>query len=126
MVNSPSIPTYNVQPLNVSNQSIELNGTFAAGGAWQITTTKDHGYYTGDAIWYTPEKVEETYIDTFGDTKKRSVTYSYLWAEGLDFVKRIDASTVRFAKSLSDVYNANFMVLNNNVFVKNNKFSIKL
>ena len=101
LVASPSIPTYNSQPLNVSDQTIHLNGQFAAGGAWQITTTKDHGFYTGDAVYYTPEKVEETYVDSFGDTKKRVVTYTYLWDEGLYFVKRLDASRIRLAKSLT-------------------------
>ena len=53
------------QTVSRSSNANSVNGTFAAGGAWQITTTKDHGYYTGDAIWYTPEKVEEVLkIDT--------------------------------------------------------------
>jgi hypothetical protein len=121
LVASPSIPTYNSQPLNVSDQTIHLNGQFAAGGAWQITTTKDHGFYTGDAVYYTPEKVEETYVDSFGDTKKRVVTYTYLWDEGLYFVKRLDASRIRLAKSLTDISNGNFIELANTVTVKDNK-----
>ena len=44
-----------------------------------------------------------------------------MWDEGLYFVKRLDASRIRLAKSLTDISNGNFIELANTVTVKDNK-----
>ena len=121
LISSPSIPSYNAQPLNVSSRQIALNGTFPAGSAFTITSTLDHGFYTGDAVWYTPQKEAETYYDSFGKIQTRIVTYSYLFDEGLYFVKRLDAYTIRLAKSIADISNGVFIVTDNEITVTKNK-----
>ena len=121
LIASPSIPSYNAQPLNVSSRSVALNGTFPATSAFTITSTLDHGFYTGDAVWYTPQKEAETYYDSFGKIQTRIVTYSFLFEEGLYFIKRLDAYTIRLAKSIADIANGVFVVTDNEITVENNK-----
>ena len=121
LIASPSIPSYNAQPLNVSDRSVKIEGTFPVTSVFQISDTVDHGFYTGDPIWYTPEKVLESYVDTFGVTRTRIVVKSKLFDEGLYFIRRENASTVRFAKSPADIQGGNYIQITNNITVTDNK-----
>ena len=66
LVASSSIPTYGSQSLGVNDGKIVFSGSFS-GDEYEIITTStttpsgvpifDHGFYTGDAIYYTPQIV---------------------------------------------------------------------
>ena len=59
-------------------------------------------------MYYTPQKGEVSTIDSEGKTIRQEYIISRLFAEGLYYVKRIDANTVKFAKSQSDIYGGIF------------------
>jgi len=120
IVASPSLPYYNEQPLNVSSKQIIFSGTFNS-DTFNITTTKDHGFYTGDLVYYTPEKIISESFDNEGNVIKISQTLSKLFAEGIYFVKRIDSNTIKFALSKSDIYNSKFISVDSSVKVTANK-----
>jgi hypothetical protein len=112
LVSTPSLPHYSDLPLKSSARSITFSGTFV-GDSFQITTNRDHGFYTGESVYYTSSN-------------------GSLFEDGLYFIQRINASTVRFAKSRSNIYNSIFVSLDNPVTVSNStiedyeKYSLEL
>ena len=120
LVASSSIPSYNLQPLNVSNRLVLFSGTFI-GDEFKITENSDHGFYTGDAVYYTPEKITESYFDENGDLATREVVNSILFEEGLYYVHRINSTTIKLSRSRNDIYLSKFISLDNPATVSNNK-----
>jgi hypothetical protein len=115
LVASPSIPSYPSQPINASNRAISFKGTFA-GDEFNITDLSDgtiiddHGFYTGDEVYYTPEIVSTTTISPITGQAGITTAINYLLPkEGLYFIKRIDSRIVQFAVSTSDIYNGKFI-----------------
>jgi hypothetical protein len=123
LVASPSIPTYGSQSLGVNDGKIIFSGSFT-GDEYEVITNSttspsgvpifDHGFYTGDAIYYTPQIINDAYVDpTSGTSLDNFVVKSSLMDEGLYFVKRINETTLKFAKSGSDLYNEKFINIDN-------------
>ena len=83
LVASPSIPSYNSQPINASKRSISFQGAFG-GDLFDIshlsdgTTIDDHGFYTGDEIYYTPEIIENTIISPITGIAGVTTSVNYL------------------------------------------------
>ena len=91
LIASNSIPSYGSDhKLNPSTQKINLSGTFLGGQTIIGITTgsNDHNFFSGDAIYYTPQKA------AFNGTVS-----SFLFSEGLYFVERINLNDIRLAKS---------------------------
>ena len=132
LVTSPSIPSYDSSSLGVNAKRIIFNGNFS-GDTFNIiadATTPvgvpifDHGFYTGDAIYYTPQIVNDAYVDpTSGTSIDNFVVKSSLMDEGLYFVKRVNETTLKFAKSGSDLYNEKFVTQEQVGIVTDNKIS---
>jgi len=122
LITSPSIPSYDSSSLGVNANRIVFSGNFS-GDTWDIiadATTPvgvpifDHGFYTGDSIYYTPQIVNDVYVDPTSGTKLDNfVTKSSLTDEGLYFIKRVDANNIKLAKSRPDLYNGTFVDLTN-------------
>jgi len=116
LVSSPSLPYYNAQPINVSPKEFKFSGTFV-GTEFEISPGVEHGFYTGDAVYYSAALVDETYIDDAGNSATRKVRGDALFADGLYFVKRVNSSTVKFAKSRNDILNSKFVSVESAVTV---------
>ena len=101
LVAASSLPFYNNQPLNASIRSITFSGSFSEGDStFRITSgSVDHGFYSGDAVYYTPGNSTSPFV------------------EGLYFIKRVDQNNVKFAKSRSDIYNSKFVTLKQSVTI---------
>jgi len=119
LVASPSIPSYSSQPIETTDRSIVFSGTFS-GEEFQITSVTDHGFYTGDAVYYTPETTSTNIINDSGEIETIKTIKSSLFDEGLYFIQRVSSTTVKFAKSRSNIYNSKFISLDNNTTVTNN------
>jgi hypothetical protein len=122
LVASSSIPYYGSQSLNLSTREILLSGTFDS-DTFKITTNTDHGFYTGDAVYYTPEKIITQFFDEGGDIIENITIGSSLFAEGIYFVQRINSNTIKLAVSRSDIYNSRFVSVNGPVTVNSNKLT---
>ena len=120
LVATPSIPNYNSQPLETSTREVIFSGTFS-GNQIQISSGEEHGFYTGDSVYYSAELVKENYIDDSGSSATRFVRGTGLFDDGLYFIKRINGSTVQFAKSRSDILNSNFISISSSVTVSDSK-----
>ena len=99
LVASNSIPTYGSDhKLNPSTQKIQLSGTFLGGQTIIGITTgsNDHNFFSGDAIYYTPQKAANGTVSSF------------LFSEGLYFVERVNENDIKLAKSRSNLYDGNY------------------
>ena len=137
LVASPSLPTYDGQPLNVFGQTVKFTGSYV-GTDFDIKPVGDHGFYTGDAVYYIPQKVNYEYFSSLGTKKTGVKVNSSLFLgdvgfivtgdnngdnvenrippnEGLYFIHRIDENKVKLAKSRNDLYNQEFISLDNSV-----------
>jgi hypothetical protein len=120
IVTSPSLPHYNNQSLNVSSREIIFSGTFDS-DTFKITFTTDHGFYTGDSVYYTPEKIITESFNEDGNIIETLQIQSKLFDEGIYFIKRIDPNTVKLAKSRSNIYDSKFVSVDSPVTINSNK-----
>jgi hypothetical protein len=104
LVASSSLPSYYNQPINVSDKSVVFSGTFI-GDTFTITSSEDHGFYSGDSIYYTPD-------------------VGSLFSEGVYYIQRVNPNSVKFAKSRSNIYNSIFVNLENPITVSNSKIEL--
>ena len=107
LVASPSLPFYDGQPIDTDERVVSFSGTFV-GEDIEITPGGEHGYYTGEAVYYKAPLVTQSYINPAGRPDTREVRGTGLFADGLYFIKRISGSTVKFARSRNDIYNNKF------------------
>ena len=118
LISSQSLPYYDEQPLDVTDRSIIFSGTFS--GDQFTISSKEHNFYTGDAIYYTPQKTIENYFEE-SVIKEREIINSFLFDEGLYFIKRINSTTIKFSKSRTDIFYSKFISLDNTTTVIDNK-----
>ena len=121
-VASSSIPSYGGSPLNATDRSFVFSGTFL-GENLQISTN-DHGFFTGDAVYYDPQKIIESFIDAVGIVTTRVAIGSSLgpnFPEGLYYIKRVSDNTVKFARSKNDILNSKFVSVESQTIVTDNK-----
>ena len=70
----------------------------------------DHNFYTGDAVYYEPEKGTVITTNSEGVKIEQSYVISELFPEGIYFVKRVDANSVKLAKRINgEIINADSM-----------------
>ena len=108
LVASPSLPHYHAQPIDTDERVISFSGTFV-GEDIEIAPGGEHGYYTGEAVYYKAPLVTQSYINPAGRPDTREVRGTGLFADGLYFIKRVSGSTVKFARSRNDIYNNSFV-----------------
>jgi hypothetical protein len=120
IVASPSLPYYNDQSLNVYSREIIFSGTFDS-DTFKITSTADHGFYTGDSVYYTPEKIITESFDEDINVIETSQIQSKLFDEGIYFIKRIDSNNVKLARSRSNIYDSKFVSVDSPVTINSNK-----
>ena len=120
LVASSSIPSYGNEKLDAYANEVIFSGTFSS-DLFKITSSVDHGFYTGDAVYYIPEIGEIISYDSDGNEITTKTILSSLFDAGLYFVKRIDSNTVKFARSRSDIFNSKFITVTSIITVTNNK-----
>jgi hypothetical protein len=123
LVASSSIPYYSNQSLNVTDNSVTFSGTFD-GDTFNISPNADHGFYSGDAVYYTPEKQTSIIADENGVESEVTSVVSSLgsnFEEGLYFVKRVDENNVKFARSRSNIFNGIYLTTDSVTGVTNNR-----
>ena len=94
---SSSLPNYNILlPSHIK----EVTGTFVG----DIFNVNGHGFFTGDEIWYSSQKVG---ISSYSELYRNTVTLqtaTKLFEDGLYYVYRVDGNNIKFARSLQDLY----------------------
>ena len=133
LISSPSIPHYSSQPIETTDRSVTFSGSFI-GEELEISPFIDHGFYTGDAVYYSPEKISTTTIDDDGQSVTETSIASSLFSEtdggeGIYFIERVSSSTIKLSRSRTNIYQSKFIKFNSTVSVSNNTikpFNLKL
>ena len=83
-VTSSSLPFTGVTKLNPKTQKLTFGGTYNKDDEEiKISDQVDHNYFTGDAVYYTPQKGSVNTIDSEGNTIFQEYIISRLFPEGL-------------------------------------------
>ena len=122
LVASSSIPSYFTSAINTSDRTVTFSGTFL-GDELEVTPLDKHNFFSGDAVYYAAQLKEESFVNDSGNVEKRIVKGTSLGAnfpDGLYYVKRISDTTLKLAKSRSDVYNNIFVSVESSTTVTDN------
>ena len=121
LVASPSLPFYYGTDLDPYDRKVVFSGSFSGEDLDIISSDprnrNDHGFYTGDRIYYSPNVAITTSPDgAGGGIENQSVSKLDGLEEGLYYVSRINESKLRLAKSHSDLSDGDyFCVWNCNI-----------
>ena len=74
----------------------------------------NHGYYSGESIYYTPQKTTKSVEIGDGETFEESTIISSLFGgdtggEGIYYVLRVDNDNIKLAKSNANLYASQFV-----------------
>ena len=122
LIATNSLPSYNTQPLIVDKKKITFSGTFS-GDTFNIN---NHGYYSGESIYYTPQKGTDTFVDTDdGELPEVTTIISSLFGgntggEGVYYVLRVDDNNIKLAKSNANLNASQFVSVESSTTVVNN------
>lgn len=113
LVASNSLPNYNDNPINPYNKSLKFSGS-ASGNAIDFGT--EHGFYTGDAVFYSPATITNTVTTPDGFTL---VTTSESKFDNIDssvfYIRRINDTTIKLSRSRSDLFREVYVNLSGSV-----------
>ena len=105
LVASSSIPNYNNAPLNFYDRKLILDGSYS-GDTFTFLDVDDHGYYTGDSVYYNSYTTEET--DFLGNVIKTTSKFSQI-NPGIFYVKRLNKNQLQLATSPTNIDNNQFV-----------------
>ena len=109
LVASNSIPNYSSAATDPYGRKIVFSGT-ANGENLVLAPNGDHGFYTGDAVYYSPKVITQTITTPNGFSYEVSTLSGFDNVnEGVYYIKRISATTVKLARSTSDIFNNRFL-----------------
>ena len=107
LIASNSLPYYDNTPLEPYQKSLNFSGS-PINGAIDFGT--NHGFYTGDAIYYQPGITQTTTINPDGipittttESRLTSIDVGVVKAS-VYYVKKINNTTIRLARSRSDLF----------------------
>ena len=99
LVAAPSLPFYYQQPLDFYDRQIVLNGSYS-GETFTVTGVTDHGYYTGDGVYYN-RHVISTDPPVYSEFSEME--------DGLYLVKRVNGTQFKLATSQANLYNESYV-----------------
>ena len=109
LISTNSLPSYLDSKVNPRNQRFFISGTYRLGDETiKLTDGIDHNFFTGDIIYYTPEKVTTEITQPDGNVITSERINSSLFTEGRYIVQRIDENNIKIAKSASNLYAGKF------------------
>ena len=115
IVSSNSIPRYSV-PTNPYDKKLSISGTYQSTDTLTLTTNTDHGFYSGDAIWYKTAFVSTT--TTNADGIKITTTTENKFEDidaGIYYVKRLNSTQIKLSRSKADLFSGKFLTFNGTV-----------
>ena len=105
IVASNSIPVYDNTPLEPYNKKIKFSGSASSEGTDIIDFGTNHGFYTGDVVYYSHGRTETTFTDSEGTS---TTTFTFNQFEGLDesvyYVKKHSDTSIKLSRSRSNLF----------------------
>ena len=122
LVASNSIPSLLDEDVDPNNRVYTFTGSSINDYELKLTDNTDHGFYTGDAIFYERGVVDVTTITPDGNEEIDQVYNGFADLEELVYyVYRVDQEKIKLARSKSDIFANKFIALLGEV--KNNVIS---
>jgi len=116
IVASNSIPVYNNTPLDSYDKKIKFSGSASTAGTDIIDFGTPHGFYTGDAVFYSHGRIETT--TTYPDGTFTTIT-TISQFEGLDeavyYVKKYDETSIKLSRSRSNLFQNKYVTFSGTV-----------
>lgn len=107
LVASSSIPSYHDTPLNFYDRKVSLNGEY---NGELFTLTRNHGFYTGDRVYYKTSIKEEIVSIDNQDVVVDSVVSKFPEIDsGVFYVKRVNEKQFKIASSVTNLHNDSFV-----------------
>ena len=124
LVASNSLPSFKDAPITGSKGQKIFSGTFFG----ETITINDHGFYTGESVYYTPQKTETTLTIDGESITQSSVTSSLFGGdsggEGIYYVFKVDNNNLKLAKSPANLYTSNFASVESTTTVASNTIEL--
>ena len=109
LVASNSLPSFKDVPLVAAKCFKTFSGTFSG----ETFTINDHGFYTGESVYYTPQRTQTTVEIDGEDVIDTSIQSSLFGGdtggEGVYYVFRVDSNNIKLAKSPVNLYTSKFV-----------------
>tara|TARA_B100001109_G_scaffold254874_1_gene255811 strand:- start:12835 stop:25032 length:12198 start_codon:yes stop_codon:yes gene_type:complete len=105
LVASSSIPNYQNAPLDFNDRKLTLTGSYN-GDTFSFLDIEDHGYYTGDAIYYNSFVTEK---EDFLGNKVQTTSKFPQMDPGVFYVKRVNANQLKLSSSRTNIDNGQFI-----------------
>ena len=119
LVASNSLPSFKDVPLVAAKSFKTFSGTFSG----ETFTINDHGFYTGESVYYTPQRTQTT-VEIDGESVIDTSIQSSLFGgdtggEGVYYVYRVDNNNIKLAKSPANLYTSNFVNISTTTVASN-------
>ena len=128
LVAASSIPSYHDTPLNFYDRKIPLNGEY---NGELFTLDRNHGFYTGDRVYYEASIESESIIIEGQTVVLESIASKFPEIDsGSYYVKRVNDKQFKIASSITNLYNDTFIsvsgIVTNNYFCTNSFYNKNL
>ena len=119
LVASNSLPSYKDVPITAQKTLKTFSGTFSG----ETLTINAHGFYSGESVYYTPQRTQTTVTIDGQDTIETSVQSSLFGGddggEGIYYIFRVDDNNIKLAKSPANLYTSNFVNISTTTVTSN-------
>jgi len=116
IVASNSLPFYENTPINPYNKTIKFSGSASPAGTDIIDFGTNHGFYTGDAIFYSYGRIVTT--TTYPDGTSSTVT-TISQFENLDeavyYVRKYNDTSIKLSRSRADLFGEKYITFSGTV-----------
>ena len=124
LVASNSLPSFKDVPIIASKPLKTFSGTFLG----ETLNINNHGFYSGESVYYTPQISTTTVTLDGASVTSRSVTSSLFGGdtggEGVYYVFRVDNNNLKLAKSPANLYTSNFVTVASTTTVTSNTIEL--
>ena len=105
LVATNCIPSYNNKQINPYDRKLTFTGRLVSTDYIPLTTTTDHGFYTGDTIYYKAGITDVVSTTPDGLTFTTPVYSRFNNVDdGVYYVQRVDQFQIRMSRSKGDLY----------------------
>ena len=118
LVASNSLPTYPNTSLNPDNRQITFGSQDVSN---TIITIEDHGFFTGDGVFYSPGTITLTSTTPDGFIEETQIESKFRGVDtGVYYIYKINENQFSLSRNRSDIYAGVFVQLTTDVLVENN------
>ena len=106
LVATNSIPSYENKEINPYDRKISYTGRLVSQEEIPLTTTTDHGFYTGDTLYYKAGVTLDVSTTPDGLTFETPIDSRFNNIDdGVYYVRRVDANRIKMSRSKGNLYN---------------------